>query len=84
MANRALLIHAHSEMDSFRRSRRCGAISMHGAMPDCSRTLDVWSRSLMVHYSLQEWKDTLWAKFYTGAPARQRQSVEQYKIVKRA
>jgi hypothetical protein len=34
--------------------------------------------------SMQEWKDALWAKFFTGAPARQRQSVEQYKIVKRA
>jgi NAD(P)-dependent dehydrogenase (short-subunit alcohol dehydrogenase family) len=32
----------------------------------------------------QGWKDALWARFYTGAPARQRQSVEQYKIVKRA
>jgi hypothetical protein len=29
--------------------------------------------------SMQEWKDALWAKFFTGAPARQRQSVEQYK-----
>jgi MFS transporter, DHA1 family, inner membrane transport protein len=31
-----------------------------------------------------EWKDELWARFYTGAPQRLRQSVEQYKIVKRA
>jgi len=31
-----------------------------------------------------EWRDALWARFYTGAPRRQRQSVEQYKIVKRA
>ncbi len=30
----------------------------------------------------QEWRDALWDKFYTGAPGRQRQSVEQYKIVK--
>ena len=26
-------------------------------------------------------KDALWAKFYTGAPQRQRQSVERYNIV---
>ena len=31
-----------------------------------------------------EWKEALWARFYTAAPRRQRQSVEQYKIVKRA
>ncbi|MFK4719346.1 hypothetical protein ABIE89_000446 [Bradyrhizobium niftali] len=29
-------------------------------------------------------KDALWDKFYTAAPPRRRQSVEQYKIVKRA
>src|ERR1700722_8102960 len=29
-------------------------------------------------------KDALWAKFYTGAPRRQRRSVERYSIVKRA
>ena len=28
-------------------------------------------------------EDALWDRFYTGAPARQRQSVEQYNIVKR-
>ena len=31
-----------------------------------------------------ESKDALWARFYTAAPRRQRRSVEQYKIVKRA
>ena len=31
-----------------------------------------------------DWREALWARFYTGAPRRQRQSVEQYKIVKRA
>src|SRR5215218_10129403 len=31
-----------------------------------------------------EWKDALWARFSMGAPARQRQSVERYSIVKRA
>ncbi len=31
-----------------------------------------------------EWRDALWDRFYTAAPKRQRQSVEQYKIVKRA
>jgi hypothetical protein len=29
-------------------------------------------------------RDALWDKFYTAAPPRRRQSVEQYKIVKRA
>jgi iron complex outermembrane recepter protein len=32
----------------------------------------------------QQWKDAQWDRFYTGAPGRLRQSVEQYKIVKRA
>jgi hypothetical protein len=32
----------------------------------------------------KEWKEALWARFSTAAPPRQRQSVEQYKIVKRA
>jgi hypothetical protein len=31
-----------------------------------------------------EWKDALWAKFSMGAPARRRQCVERYNIVKRA
>jgi hypothetical protein len=31
-----------------------------------------------------EWKDALWSRFFTGAPQRQRRSVERYKIVKRA
>jgi hypothetical protein len=31
-----------------------------------------------------EWKDALWDRFFTAAPRRQRRSVEQYKIVKRA
>jgi hypothetical protein len=31
-----------------------------------------------------EWRDALWARFSMGAPQRQRQSVEQYKIVRRA
>ncbi|WP_292531085.1 hypothetical protein [Methylocystis sp.] len=31
-----------------------------------------------------DWKDALWAKFSTGAPARQRRCVERYSIVKRA
>jgi len=30
------------------------------------------------------WKDALWARFSTGAPARQRRRVERYNIVKRA
>jgi hypothetical protein len=31
-----------------------------------------------------DWKDSLWAKFSTGAPRRLRRSVERYNIVKRA
>ena len=31
-----------------------------------------------------EWKDALWARFFMGAPRRQRRSVERYNIVKRA
>jgi hypothetical protein len=31
-----------------------------------------------------EWRDALWARFFTGAPQRQRRSVERYNIVKRA
>jgi len=31
-----------------------------------------------------EWREALWSRFYMEAPRRQRQSVEQYKIVKRA
>jgi hypothetical protein len=31
-----------------------------------------------------DWTEALWAKFFTGAPPRQRRSVERYKIVKRA
>ena len=30
----------------------------------------------------REWKDALWDRFFTAAPQRQRQSVEQYKIVR--
>ncbi|HEX7389289.1 MAG TPA: hypothetical protein VF286_04200, partial [Acidiphilium sp.] len=31
-----------------------------------------------------EWKEALWARFFTEAPARLRRSVERYSIVKRA
>jgi hypothetical protein len=31
-----------------------------------------------------EWKEALWARYSTEAPARLRQSVERYSIVKRA
>jgi hypothetical protein len=34
--------------------------------------------------SASQWRDSLWDKFYTGAPQQLRRSVEQYKIVKRA
>ncbi|MEQ6335762.1 hypothetical protein, partial [Sphingobium sp. MK2] len=32
----------------------------------------------------QQWQDALWDRFFTGAPERQRRSVERYNIVKRA
>jgi hypothetical protein len=32
----------------------------------------------------RDWKDALWARFFTAAPQRQRSSVERYNIVKRA
>ncbi len=35
-------------------------------------------------YFSHEWKEALWGRFYTGAPLRQRRSVERYNIVKRA
>jgi hypothetical protein len=31
-----------------------------------------------------EWKDALWARFFTAAPARLRQSVARFNYVKRA
>ena len=31
-----------------------------------------------------QWRDALWARFFTAAPRRQRRSVERYNIVKRA
>ena len=34
-------------------------------------------------YLSRNWKEALWGKFYTGAPRRQRRSVERYNIVKR-
>ena len=47
-----------------------------------------WPRCLVPTFdgalSMSEWKDALWDRFYTGAPARQRRSVERYNIVKRA
>jgi hypothetical protein len=38
----------------------------------------------MVHTFSRAWKEALWDRFYTGAPQRQRRSVERYNIVKRA
>ena len=35
-------------------------------------------------YFSERQKEALWDRFFTGAPARQRQSVERYNIVKRA
>jgi hypothetical protein len=35
-------------------------------------------------YFSEREKEALWDKFYTGAPPRQRRSVERYNIVKRA
>jgi len=35
-------------------------------------------------YFSEREKEALWDRFYTGAPQRQRRSVERYSIVKRA
>ena len=35
-------------------------------------------------YFSRGWKEALWDRYYTGAPQRQRRSVERYNIVKRA
>ncbi|WP_454850501.1 hypothetical protein [Rhizobium binxianense] len=50
---------------------------------------DIWNaRCLIPDFDgaifSQAWRDSLWGRFYTAAPRRRRQSVEQYKIVKRA
>jgi hypothetical protein len=42
-------------------------------VPRCGDTID--------HH---DWREQLWARFYTGAPARLRRSVERYSGVKRA
>src|SRR5690606_32021463 len=31
--------------------------------------------------SMRQWKDALWDRYFTAAPARQRRCVERYKIV---
>jgi hypothetical protein len=45
-------------------------------------TLVVWK--LDGATTTSQWKEALWARFYTGAPRRQRSSVDRYRIVKRA
>src|SRR3984957_8825501 len=50
--------------------------------------IDIWTSCLVPSFDgaflSRDSKDALWAKFYTGAPRRQRRSVERYSIVKRA
>jgi nitroreductase len=52
------------------------------------KIFDVLARCLVPAFDgaflSREWKEALWARFYTGAPQRQRRSVERYNIVKRA
>ena len=48
------------------------------------RRLDVWSRASMGHPYRVIRRDALLARFFMGAPQRQRRSVERYNIVKRA
>src|SRR4029077_10728770 len=49
---------------------------------------DCYARCLVPDFdgasSSHDSKEALWDKFYTAAPPRRRQSVEQYKIIKRA
>ncbi len=52
--------------------------------------LDEWGPSAAPSFLVDgavfspEWKEALWARFFTAAPQRQRQSVARYSIVKRA
>ena len=52
------------------------------------RMEDVWLGCLIPGFDgavfSPEWRDALWARFFTAAPQRQRRSVERYNIVKRA
>jgi len=54
----------------------------------CAGAVTWWTRCLIPGFDgavfSGEWKEALWDRFYTAAPQRQRRSVEQYKIVKRA
>jgi putative oxidoreductase len=68
----------------------CLAIFFRGGRPagipstgssGCSRVLVPQSVGTTNHHLFRE---ALWAKFFTGAPARQRRSVERYSGVKRA
>jgi hypothetical protein len=43
----------------------------------------VFSPGIDGAFMSRDWKEALWARFYTEAPLRQRWSVERYDIVKR-
>jgi hypothetical protein len=65
----------------FRFAPSSGPVLFQRAYPEQPRCLiPDFDGAFLSHES----KDALWDKFYTAAPPRQSQSVEQYKIVKRA
>ena len=47
---------------------------MHVVTANTQPHVCVWSRHLMVHSCSHGWKEALWAKFYIGAPPRQRRT----------
>jgi hypothetical protein len=67
--------------------RRCYA-SAAASNCEAARTLANWTRCLVPGFDgdiiVSSMGDALWAKFFTAAPRRQRQSVERYSVVKRA
>lgn len=81
---RAVVGDARHEINSFTHLSR----SISAGASNLAQRTDIQARCLIpgfdgAIFSL-EWKEALWARFCTGTPQRQRQSVEQYKIVKRA
>jgi hypothetical protein len=53
-------------------------VALIGASADC---LVRWFDVALVS---QDWKEALWARFCTGAPAQQGRPIERYSIVERA
>jgi hypothetical protein len=75
------------EMESFLRMLRLGRRELRLVGARAKRQIRT-TRCLVPSFDgaflSSDSKDALWAKFYPGAPRRQRRSVERYRIVKRA